>query len=190
MSKNFEEEAKQLQLSQAQNDINKCYNAIVGKQDRRIIPEDLFVKEFLPYFAGEKSFNEGDNVLANWITVAGTPFAEVNVIDQEGNTVVTVPGLTTTLQHNLTERAGTPLSDIVVQAEIIGSQQQVLGNRYLNNKLDEKQKEIIRTVMPEVLEPIKTQWDAIFKHYNIISDIKKDFNKPTETLLDENVDYD
>ncbi len=190
MAMTFEEEAIRLQVSQAQSDINKCYDSIVGKQDRRVIPEDLFVNEFLPYFSGQKSFSEGNNVLGNWVTVAGTPFAEVNVIDQSGNTVVTVPGLTTTLQHKLAERSGTPLHDIVVQAEVVGSQQQVLGNRYLNNKLDEKQREIIGTVMPEALVSVKSQWDDIFKHYNVASESKEEFNKTTELPLDEDVSYE
>ena len=162
--------------------ISISYDSIVGKQDRRAIPEDLFVNEFLPYFSGQKPFSEGNNVLGNWVTVAGTPFAEVNVIDQSGNTVVTVPGLTTTLQHKLAERSGTPLHDIVVQAEVVGSQQQVLGNRYLNNKLDEKQREIIGTVMPEALVSVKSQWDDIFKHYNVATETKEEFNKTTELL--------
>lgn len=189
MQTEFEKEAIRLQLEQSTSDINRCFDALVGKQDRRNIPEELFVQEFLPYFSGQKQLDQGSNVLSNWVTIAGTPFAEVNVTDNAGNTVVVVPGLMNTLQHNLTERSKTTFHDIVVQAEIVGSQQSILGTRYLNNKLDEKQKELINEVMPEAVTPVKDQWSNIFQHYGIIKAEVNKQNNPEQPPLDENVEY-
>ena len=37
------------------------------------LPESIFVGLFLPYFKGEKNINDGQNVLAQWYSIAGSP---------------------------------------------------------------------------------------------------------------------
>ena len=56
------------------------------------LPEHLFVSNFLPYFCGEADIaTSKDSFFAYWIAIAGAPGRRVDVIDDTGAVIFTVP---------------------------------------------------------------------------------------------------
>lgn len=62
----------------------------LDKVNVRAIPEAMFVHHFLPFFAGETSENSQE-IITNWLTVAGSAINPVNVVDRAGRVVIQVP---------------------------------------------------------------------------------------------------
>lgn len=74
-------------------------------EPKTVLPESVFVEFFLPYFIElartqndtqndkklAKNFN--DNLLGKWIDMAKGPYNEVDVMDNAGNIIFTVPAL-------------------------------------------------------------------------------------------------
>lgn len=75
--------------------INESFRILVKEQTENIhnIPESVFKTVFLPYFSGESKLPINENIIANWIGIAGSPYAEVGVIDEQGNVLFRVPGM-------------------------------------------------------------------------------------------------
>lgn len=63
-------------------------NAVAAENIQRL-PEDVFVRNFLPMFAGE-AVPEHIN-LSTWFGVAGNPYMPVHVVDKAGEVLYTIP---------------------------------------------------------------------------------------------------
>lgn len=62
---------------------------IIETQPKGMIPSNLFIQHFLPYFIGEKEFTE--EVVSLWLRVAGGPSRAVDVVDSNKDIIVTIP---------------------------------------------------------------------------------------------------
>lgn len=82
-----------LQREQAKATIESVFSSLVQNKMRHRIPEELFVREFLPYFSGQKIDAPQDNVMAKWISIAGSPTSEVELMDGAGMVVGVVPAI-------------------------------------------------------------------------------------------------
>ena len=69
----------------------EAIDAILSIKDEFInrIPEDIFVKRYLPMLANKS----GDTNLSEWIAIAGHVYAEVHVVDAANNILFTVPSI-------------------------------------------------------------------------------------------------
>jgi len=75
--------------------VNTFHDNIVNKAEVGVLPETLFKEHFLPFFSGDKLENVNE-VLADWVKIAGTPMSEVTIIDDTGNKLFNVPALMNT----------------------------------------------------------------------------------------------
>lgn len=77
------------------DDITRIHQQLVVDVEVRKIPESTFVKEILPVLTGEANSEDFPLLLAG---VAGSPFSEVDIIDEAGNTLFRLPAL---LERNI-----------------------------------------------------------------------------------------
>ena len=67
--------------------------ASVVTDTKKKFPESLFRKYYVAFFSGTKSEHDA-TLLEHWYTIAGSPFDEVDLVDNVGNVVATVPAIT------------------------------------------------------------------------------------------------
>lgn len=137
------------------------------------LPEELFVKEFLPYFMGKVPPENAQGIVAKWIAVAGSPTAEVDVLDKDLKTVLfTVPAVIST--HSIsTERNGRGLGSIIYNAQLrdkIPGQSESFANKALSDKSTDM-------IKPRVNVTIEQRWINIISRYT--SDSKQENNSNT-----------
>lgn len=86
-------------------------NDVAGEMNPTI-PEELFVKYFLPMFAGEPKENYPETAAQEWMRISIKGMSRVNVVNKAGETVAVVPArYARSLVNIRTERGRVALSD-------------------------------------------------------------------------------
>lgn len=166
-------------ISQEANDI---YNMLVVENDNNKLPEDIFVNYFLPYFANPVSDNVNNNKVAEWVSIAGTPVAEVDIVDNNNKVLYSVPSLFDTSVINLNKlsenhRFNDIMNKFDLQNNNIPSVAQYLLKQDLGNKLEN-----MTEVTSNRLNKEK-QWRDIFSKYGYIKETKtKDSQNDSDEL--------
>jgi len=73
--------------------IDGIYKDLVEDAPISSIPEFVFKEYFLEYFRSGGLLETDTPLINKWVELAGGPYNEVNVVDKQGNTLYTVPGL-------------------------------------------------------------------------------------------------
>ena len=136
----------------------------LGVSSNHTLPEEVFVDVFLPFFAGEEKVDSQNNTVAKWISVAGTPMAEVTIIDNNGDTLFSVPSIFDTSVIDVVKkdiRLG--LKEIVANKEIHSRNIPAAGEKYIVNALDQKANAILRPSL--VVEKNAARWNEILTRY-------------------------
>lgn len=136
------------------------------------IPEKIFVARYLPMLA-----NKTGNVdLREWIEIAGHVYNKVNVIDESGKILFSVPPLLKrpgTKKHQYAQQS---VQEIVELSKLHARNNPKMGERILTDGLK-------TTINP--FEPIKEDdelWDSILERYNFKTPVP---DKPITELLDK-----
>lgn len=74
----------------------RAFEGLVLSEPRSRLPEPLFREHFWPYFNHDREVQRDQNVFAQWVGVAGSPTSEVDVVNEKGDIVFTVPALLNT----------------------------------------------------------------------------------------------
>lgn len=146
---------------------------------RPIIPERYFVGIYLPWFAGEEVIvptPEGGGVKMNsdhWIAVAGHHAQEVDVLDEHGNVLYSVPPMVNSMQILTNyDKVGYSLTSVFKRYKEEADIYPQVAKDNLKHELD-------RTVSVEVKE-IKDEyarrWYDIFKRYGYIDNVAGEVN--------------
>lgn len=129
------------------------------------IPESLFVRYFLPCFLGNPV---SSNWVIEWISIAGTPMAEVNVFRDGTNEILfTVPSILNTNNLLLYKEDG-DLGDIFIRYDQINNNTPRQGLNFLLQALNSKKQELLNKVNFNV---INQRWYDILLRYNIVQPI-------------------
>ena|ERR1035437_5335183 len=154
--------------AEASGMLDDIYDSLVVGIDVRKLPENIFVRDFLPYFAGVKPITTRDKVLATWFTISGGATASVHIVDNhDANKILfTVPGLINTSVINVTDREmGKSLCDIMqmyrLQKEVLPQ----IGEAYLNRATEDRAKSI--ATIPVDMPVNQSVWATIFSRYNL-----------------------
>lgn len=173
---------------------NNFYDKLVveGRQERAVIPEEVFKERFLPYFCGEKSLNEkeGKEVIGLWIGLVGAPMAEGTVVNQAGERLFDVPPMLDSSMIDNSRRALKSFSHVSAMTQLQEDRFPNSGLGYFLEQTGEIQKTII-TPQPEVFNNNANRWKAIFARYG--KDSKEPGTEKAETTGIENhddFDYD
>ena len=146
------------------DDINKSqrtvFDGLVTNYQPNKLPERIFVSYFLPGFIGK---NPNPNWLLEWVSIAGSPSAEVSIVDQAGVELFRVPGVLAT-QSVLLSGKGAGLSDIFRHSKELANT--LVGNTaFLMNALGQKAQEAVAGAQ----SVDHSRWEFILQRYGVIS---------------------
>lgn len=149
------------------------------------LPEDIFVNYFLPYFTNREAGYPNEEKLVNdWISVAGGPYNEVDILDGVGKPIFTVPSLMNTSSFNPQNESNIKYADLVATAEAFRVMSDVHANNFLEEALTVKFREVFKPT--DKIFSSEQRWFAIFKRYpenlpQALKDIIDGALKPVET---------
>jgi hypothetical protein len=154
-------------LDQLNSSVDLAHAALAGIP-RPQIPEEVFTVLFLPYFSGQV-VPEGRNVMAEWISAAGSAMADVDVVDTDGNVVFTVPPIFSTDMLKLTrERPRGDFAEIVTETQMISHQSGVKATVYADQAINAKVRENVdQAKASQIRSTTEQRWGQIFDRYNI-----------------------
>lgn len=146
--------------------MNDAHQAIMDDSIKGRLPENIFVDYFLPYFSGNLPINKTSKVLTDWISVAGSAVAEVDIIDREANVLFTVPPIMdTTVINPASFDSDHSLAGIYREYGLRANNLKPAAERFLLTELDTATD--IITAPSSIKEKNTVVWDDIFKRYNI-----------------------
>jgi hypothetical protein len=122
-------------------------------------------RNFVPFFTGQANIFEREDVLEDWITIAGSRYMPVEVYDPTGATIFTVPGLFTTSSVNLTEQSSSTIKDIMHGYEQRSGLPPMVGTTYMLNELYNKSEDLDKNLTLD--REASEMWDVIFKYYGV-----------------------
>jgi hypothetical protein len=147
----------------AQEATEDLFNAMIVEGTNNVLPEHIFTQYFLPYFAGKLPITKETTVMVDWVSVAGSPVAEVDIIDGNRNVLYTVPSLFDTKMINPSRSADEEsLGQIYGLYSLKTNNLPIIADRYLNNALDEKTDVLIDSSLAK-----DTRWDDILTRYDM-----------------------
>jgi len=155
-------------MRDSENALNVIFPALVEKANEVCskLPEHIFVQYFLPYFAGQIDLSSRPGLMAEWISVAGSPMAEVAIIDNNWNVLYYVPGVFDTSFIDIRSRENVmSFKNITDQAAMMSSNLPVLGDRFLTNSLGQKFNNMVDTMTSTDYN--RQRWMSIFSRYGI-----------------------
>lgn len=174
-------------VDEAAKTIDNVYDILVVKTPNNKLPERIFASTFAPYFVGDKNLSEDQTIVTTWISIAGHPANKVDIIDDAGNTVVTVPPLFDTSNIDATGGKQSKFADMAYNYEMRSATIPQAGDAYLNNALNKSASEIVKA--PSTTEEYRKMWDAIYNRYHKgeksdIKEIKKEEFDDGELIFD------
>jgi len=138
------------------------YNGLVEQAPINSIPESLFVNYFLPRFIG--NIND-PNWVIDWISIAGTPMAEVAVFnDTSKQMLFKVPGLLNS--SFIMNNRGDTFADIFTRHRQITANLPMSGGRFLAEALGTKTEEF-KSNHPK--EESINSWQFILEKYGFLT---------------------
>ncbi|MDD2819178.1 MAG: hypothetical protein PHN51_10365 [Candidatus Nanopelagicales bacterium] len=135
------------------------FQQLVQDIQPKTIPEDVFVRYFLPSFLGGE---QNPRWVAEWVSIAGTPSCPVAVVDVRGKELYRVPPLYLT-EAVTAARVGPSFKQIAQTAELYSNS--LAGNGgYLMDALSKKPMQI----NSDDFQRASQVWYSILARYNIV----------------------
>ncbi len=172
----------QTEILLRQIDAAKQQFSELDRRDVRIIPENMFVHHFLPFFSGERTENAQETI-ANWLTIAGSPVHPVNIVNSGGQVVVQVPPIQNNTTLDPAAPTDTNLAYAVKESRAISSLSPNAGQSILTGQLSNKLSALTSQLEQKNKEH-ENKWNALLTHYG-----KKPINyKEDEKVADDKGD--
>lgn len=143
--------------------IDEPFNILVKNNEPPSIPEQLFVNYFLPYLSGKRNIKPDDDIIPQWVSIAGTPMSRVNIKNTEGEIVCSVPGLFNTDILNMNRKDTPSYTSILDEYRLKSNNIPVVADNYLNNELSKSVEGMKKT--SSINKEDKSEWDYIMKKY-------------------------
>lgn len=158
---------KKMKVEQATAAINDAFQSLVVETvDRQKMPEPIFKEHFLPFLSGQKDLGDNPNIVKEWVDAAKSPVAEVDVVDETGQVIFTVPPLyDTDVIDSVKRKLGESFSAIYTQYTLHSNNLPVMGERFLAETFDKKIPSMMKK--SENVEAANQRWTDIFNRYNI-----------------------
>lgn len=174
------------------SEINKITTALQSaEQDVRArLPERHFREIYLPMFAGDEKLLYDIN-LGHWVNFAGNPYRGVDIIDEKGNVLFTVPPVFDRDTINPTTANRRTLFEVMETAQQYANIHPHQGLKYLDSELTGRA--LIMKVPANVAKDLDT-WNMIFQRYGrppLAKVSKKDSDKKESTAApDDDFDFE
>lgn len=157
------------------NQINKPDYLVRGK-----LPEHIFVRDFLPTFASKKGTPNQDEVIAVWFCISDGPLRPVDIIDNAGNVLYTVPAMQNTRIFNPLNDSDIRFKDVVTTAKQVSMMSEVAGDNVITGAVDAK--------FAAMFDPKRMRtddekaWENIFSRYpDIVAAVNEEPEVQVET---------
>lgn len=141
-------------------DISSAVSKVTDEVRARL-PERHFREIYLPMFAGDKVLPY-DVDLNHWVNFAGNPYREVDIIDEAGKVLFTVPPILDRNAVNPISQSRQSISHVIQTAQQYSRIHPHKGMAHLNAELTERA--LIMKVPANVLQDLET-WNTIFKRF-------------------------
>lgn len=142
--------------------LNIHHSLVADPGIRKKLPEDLFVTYFLPLFAGLET--HPDVNIGRWVSIAGTPFAEVDIINPQGHVLFTIPPIFERNVIDTTKEVEMSIKQITSTYELLLNQSPHRALSFLEHGLEKsdisKDLDKYRNANAEKMKPI-------FQRYNV-----------------------
>lgn len=179
-------------IKQLNDSMSDVFSALVENNPKAKLPEELFVSNFLPFFLGVNKVERNEDFLPTWISVAGTPAADVDIIDKSGKVIFTVPSfIDSEFINPLKNTTGLSYSDIIAMSTLYGNNIPKQGADVLNKGLSDKINRL-KDKSPNYASKIK-MWETIFIRYQHLipkTESQNDSNKNTVSKSTSNISDD
>lgn len=155
------------------------------------LPEPLFREHFLPFFSGASSVKDRSDVITKWIAVAGSPVAEVEVINEQGQALFTVPGYYDTTVVDAMSRS---LGKEATLSTIINRYNQQMTN--IPQIAEKEVQKNLEVKSESLLQPSKNyqnnreRWETIFKHYGLETPLTRSEKEQVQPTSIDDIEYD
>jgi len=164
---------------------DSLHDQLVNKQTRGKLPLVYLLKYFIPRLFGPED-PEKEAVVAEWISIAGSPTSEIEILDPQGTVLFIAPGLFDTSNIDVVNKnIGEGFLSIFSKYDLKSNNLQIIANKYLNEALKSKSNEIVPISNDN--KSVKT-WESILTTYKFISPTTPIANAGTDTTDD--LDYD
>lgn len=165
--------------------INEIHS-IVMEQDKAMIPEIVFKESFLEFFKDVNSHPNSNGLLLKWLELSGGVYNEVDVVNDKGDTVYTVPGICTPGSINEAIANNTAFDRIVTTFNNKLNRTEAEGVNYLNAELSK-----ITNIVEEGRDNTQKWVNILTRYDDKNSDNKdKDIAKELNENLGMELDYD
>ena len=140
------------------------------------LPESIFIEYFLPYFKGEVTDPAtAVELRKKWITLARHPMGEVNIINDQGEIIFSIPSIAYTKMFDPTKSdINGSFKDLLLMTNQINVSNPIRAKQYLENNMATKFNAM--RIKGHVLTKEEQRWLEIFKRYTV-----KDKNTPTNS---------
>ena len=125
------------------------------------LEEYIFANVFIPLFAGDENLLY-DVTFQTWINVAGSPYKEVDIIDNKGKVLFAVPPILDRLSINSTSDQRIPIASVVASAQQFSRVHPSQGKAFLANALNKRA--MVMKVPANMLKFLE-RWNKIFTRY-------------------------
>lgn len=171
------------QQSKLASDSVNFHRALVVDVEVKRIPESTFVQEILPILTGEVISAEFPLLMA---AVAGTPFSEVDVVNDAGEVLFRMPALLERdiISHQEASKRGS-IHSMLMTVDQLTRQSPIRARNYLEHEFNGRG---IATNRDEIIKKRNERWNVILARYgkSITSngtvtngnDAKKEAEKP------------
>lgn len=183
LADNIQSQLNNTALSNIKASTDNIYNSLVVEQNRNKLPESIFVNHFLGYFSGEKPIAPNDKIFEEWISVAGTPMAEVGIVNEKGEVLYNVPALfDTNILDIARKQVSVSLPEIYSNYEARVNHIPVVGEKFLADALDHK----VETILTEspVASENQQRWGDILKRYGKNPEVQQNINSKEDPADD------
>lgn len=164
------QEAGNARVRQITNSVKDAHHLLLNDpSSRNKLPEQLFKSNFLPLFAGQET--QSEVTLGLWVSVAGTPFAEVDIIDDNGQVLFTVPPIFERHIVDPTVPRDMPFSVVADTVEKMLIQNPFRAQAFLHHHLD-------AALVPDATvekwrDAYAGRMSEIFKRYGVVPEWEK-----------------
>lgn len=126
----------EFKIKKLARDITNVHDLLVVKRQLRKVPEQTFINEILPFYAGEATSEDTPLLVA---AAAGGPFLEFEVIDQTGNVLFVAPPLLARQMFSTKEyMRDTPLEAVFITAGQLANRSPRQAEHFINERLTKK----------------------------------------------------
>lgn len=143
--------------------ITGIYQALVVNTEVKTIPESTFVKEILPILTGQAISADFPLLIAG---VAGSPFSEVDVINDAGEIIFRMPSLLerNIINHDEASKRGS-MESMFITVEQLSRNSPQRAEKYMEHELQGRG---IASNRDEIIKQRQDRWNVILARYGLI----------------------